>query len=123
MAKHYNDPEQEYNDFLNDRQAKLDAAVAKKQSVETYDEYRSCFDKPPARRATDGKLPGTPPENPIVMAAKIDAQLGTDEGEDADGDGIPDGSSTVAQIKAYLDANDISYDGVTKKDDLLALID
>lgn len=34
----------------------------------------------------------------------------------------PTNANTVAEIKAYLDANHIDYAGKTKKDELLALV-
>jgi hypothetical protein len=37
-------------------------------------------------------------------------------------EGIPTADNTVADIKAYLEAQEIDFEGVTKKADLLALI-
>lgn len=112
------DPQTEYNDFLEKRQAKIDAERAKNKVAEERAEYGNGFNNPPAVRGTDGLPPSEPEQNPIVMAAKIDA--GTQDSDDTNG--VPTSANTVLQIKDYLDAQGIKYDGVTKKDDLLALI-
>ncbi|WAE45983.1 hypothetical protein OUY26_05240 [Levilactobacillus brevis] len=39
-----------------------------------------------------------------------------------DGTAKPTSANTIDQIKAYLDAQGISYSGVTAKADLLALV-
>ncbi|TGE04633.1 hypothetical protein [Hymenobacter fodinae] len=107
--------------FLNQRQAKLDAA--ENQGGADGSErgtLKSQYANPPAVRATDGGEPGTKERNPLAVAAELE---GDDQGADGEAaDGVPTNESTIPQIKAYLDEKGIGYDGVTKKADFLALV-
>ncbi|MCE6993059.1 hypothetical protein [Dyadobacter sp. CY323] len=115
MAKEEIDVQAERAKFLTDRQKKIDKA--KEETIDEREDAYSQFSNPSSVRATDGGKPGTKERNPLEVAENA-----ADEGEDDDNDGVPTKDSKVDEIKAYLDANEIDYTGVTKKDDLLALI-
>lgn len=103
--------------FLEDRQKKIDAKQYKESDER--ETVQSQFANPPSVRATDGGKPGTKERHVLDVAAEAD---GEEVDENDDNDGVPTAKSTVVEIKAYLDDAGIDYDGVTKKDDLLALI-
>lgn len=115
MSKEEIDVQAERAKFMQKREEKL----AAENTIEERDELETQATNPPAVRATDGGRPGTKERNPLEVAKELDAD-GVED--DTDNDGIPTVANTIPQIKAYLDAHDITYDGVTKKDDLLALI-
>ena len=100
--------------FLEDRQKKIDAERAKNKVEDDRTEYGNGFNNPPAVRGTDGLPPSEPEQNPIQMGEQADVN--------ADDAGEVTENSTVAEIKAELDARGIDYNGVTKKADLFALL-
>lgn len=101
--------------FMQDREKKLDA----ERQADERDELETGGAVSLAVRGTDGGKPGTKERNPLEVAKNV-ADEADDEG--TNNDGLPTKASKVEDIKAYLDANGIDYTGVTKKDELLALI-
>lgn len=101
--------------FMQKRQEKLDA----ERQADERDELETSGSVSLAVRGTDGGKPGSKERNPLELAQNV-----TDEADDegTDNDGVPTKASKVEDIKAYLDTNGIDYTGVTKKDELLALI-
>ena len=89
------------------------------QTATHHNPYDTKVGGKPAATLADGTVPQTVKQ----AASRADGPAQTDaEDNNDDNDGVPTLASTVADIKAYLDAQGISYDGVTKKADLLALV-
>lgn len=107
--------------FLEKRQAKLDAQKQEENTERT--SFHSGLNQPPSPRATDGKDPNTKEENPLEVAKRLEAEdAGDSDQDDEQSNGVPTKASKVDEIKAYLDAQGITYVPTAKKDDLLALI-